>query len=130
MLDIHLIRGLESANVLLLMMLGDVEALMVQRRLIDMDGAQIAVLSSTVQQNAWPAEDAAERLWYLFLVFIRKLVKLLLNFIDIGFDDISYDFEAELLRGRLLIFSHSLLDSLLRCNVTCDRIPTHLKIDN
>ena len=67
---------------------------------------------------------------YLLLVLVRKLVKLLLNFIDIGFDDISYDFEAELLRGRLLIFPHSLLDSLLRCNVTRDRIPTHLKIDN
>ena len=48
MLYIHLIRGLKDANILLLMMLGDVEALVVQRRLINMNGAQIAVLSATV----------------------------------------------------------------------------------
>ena len=95
-----------------MLVLGDIEALVIKRCLIIRNGAHIGNLATTVEKNAWPTEDAPEYLRDLFFVLIRKLIKLLLYFVDVRFDDISYDFEAEFLRSRHLIFHHSLLDSL------------------
>ena len=90
----------------------------------------VTILVIYLPENTRPAKQSSKDLRNLLLVFVRKLVKLLFDFVDIGLNNVADDFKAKFLWSGLLILHHPLFDPLLGCNVTRNGIASHFQVNN
>ena len=57
----------------------------------------VTILVIYLPENTRPAKQSSKDLRNLLLVFVRKLIKLLFDFVDIGLNNVADDFEAKFL---------------------------------